>query len=175
MGNNTLRKFKFFLAWEDEKEEHWLNEMALSGWKLISIIFPGIYVFEAAPPANTVYRLDFNTDSKNVADYLGLFEDAGWEHVTAYGSWHYFRIAARPGEAPEIFSDNASKIAKYQRVMLILVVLLPLLVSAGGNLTRSELLLFQILAAGRFVFTLLYIYAVLMLLRRISQLKRLKE
>ncbi len=175
MQPKTMRTFKFFFAWDDEKEEAWLHEMALAGWKLISVIFPGFYTFEQAAPANTIYRLDFNTDSRNYPTYLRLFEDAGWEHVLAYGSWHYFRITAPAGEAPEIFSDNTSKIAKYQRVMLILVVILPLFISIGNDLYRSEVLFIQILAVIRFAFVLLYIYAMLMLIRRISQLKRVKE
>lgn len=175
MEHKTMRKFKFFFAWDDEKEEAWLHEMALNGWKLVTITFPGFYTFEEASPANTVYRLDFNSDSRNYPAYLRLFEDSGWEHVLAYGSWHYFRITTPYGEAPEIFNDNTSKIAKYQRVMLTLVVLLPLFISVGNDMHRSELILFQIVAGVRFAFLLLYIYAILMLIRRISQLKRLKE
>ena len=175
METTTTHTFKFFWAWEDEKEERWLNEMALSGWKLDAITFPGIYTFRAAQPANIVYRLDFNTDSKNYPAYLRLFEDAGWEHVTAYGSWHYFRIAAQPGEAPEIFSDNTSKIAKYQRVMLLLVALMPIWLVVGNGLHKESLPIYQAAAVIRFAFLLLYFYAILMLNRRISQLKRVKE
>jgi hypothetical protein len=175
MEHKTMRKFKFFFAWNDEQEEAWLHDMALSGWKLITVTFPGFYTFEQVAPANMIYRLDFNSDARNYPAYLGLFEDAGWEHVLAYGSWHYFRMIARPGETPEIYSDNTSKIAKYQRVILLLVALLPLFITAGSDMYRSELLFFQILAGVRLALLLLFIYAILMLIRRVSQLKRLKE
>ncbi|MDE1455460.1 DUF2812 domain-containing protein, partial [Bacillus paralicheniformis] len=62
MSKKRKRKFRFFLAWQDRKEENWLNEMAKQGWMLKSF-FLFIYIFEKTKPSNTVYRLDYKTTS----------------------------------------------------------------------------------------------------------------
>ena len=175
MNQTTMKIFKFYLAWEDEKEEDWLRVMAQTGWRLTQVVFPGIYSFERSEPADMVYRLDFNPDLKNYSTYLRLFEDAGWEHVLSYGSWQYFRIRAKPGENPEIFSDNASKVIKYRRLLLVLVVLLPLFLFNLRNLQSGALAAMQVVAGISFVVLLFYIYAIAMLIRRITQLQRMRE
>jgi len=175
MEHKTLSKFKWFWAWEDEKEEAWLRQMSQSGWRLSSIGFPGIYWFDRAEPADTIYRMDFNIDSKNYPAYLRLFEDAGWEHVLAYGSWQYFRIAAKPGENPEIFTDNTSKITKYQRVMALLVVFLPIWLMLLRIMQKADSLIYLVPFAFFLMLLLVYVFAIVMLIRRISQLKRMRE
>nr|WP_326862224.1 DUF2812 domain-containing protein [Bacillus haynesii] len=45
MSKKRKRKFRFFLAWQDRKEENWVNEMAKQGWMLKSY-FLFIYIFE---------------------------------------------------------------------------------------------------------------------------------
>ena len=175
MSQTTMRKLKYYLAWEDEKEEAWLREMARSGWRLTTILFPGIYHFEQTEPADVVYRLDFNSDFKNYPAYLRLFEDAGWEHVLAYGSWHYFRTTVKSGESPEIFSDNASKVTKYRRVLLVLAAILPLFLINIRRLQPDASMAQQILSGVVFFFLLFYIYCMVMLLRRIVQLTRVRE
>ena len=54
----TLKKFRWFWAWDDEKEEQWLREMAQKGWHLLSVSIPGNYTFEQGAPKGYVYRLD---------------------------------------------------------------------------------------------------------------------
>jgi len=181
MITTNKRFFKLFWVWQDDKEEAWLRDMARQGWHMTGIDFPGRYSFTAGEPRDDVYRLDFNTDSKNWASYQQLFEDTGWEFVTTFGSWHYFRTTARPGEDTEIYTDNASKVAKYQRVIAILIVFFPVLVifqrssqSLGNQSSLAEVVEFVLFLVWSAIL-ILYIYAMLKLIRRISQLKRLGE
>jgi hypothetical protein len=128
MNTETCWKFRWFWAWQDEREEAWLGEMSHEGWHLSEFGFPGVYYFRKGGPKNYVYRLDFQTSKmKDREAYLQLFRDAGWEHLGNMSAWEYFRKEARPGEAPEIFTDPESKIAKYRRVLSYLVIFLPIL------------------------------------------------
>lgn len=122
--SNTLRKTKWFWAWEDHKEEAWLEEMARQGWRLSSVGRPLVYEFSAGEPAEYVYRLDFITATKGeeYQEYLQLFADAGWEHIGVMSGWQYFRKRAQPGEVSEIFTDNDSKIKKYERLIAFLMI-----------------------------------------------------
>ena len=63
---------------------------------------------------------------KDKAHYLQLFHDAGWEHLMDHLGWQYFRQTVLDGASPEIFSDNESKVQKYERLLVFLVMLLPL-------------------------------------------------
>ena len=169
---SAINKFKWFWAWDDEKEEAYLREMALDGWHFKSVAFPGTYEFEKGEPRNDVYRLDFLLNYKDKASYLQLFEDSGWNHVGEYGSWQYFRKTATEGEAPEIFTDNDSKMKKYSRVMFFLIVFFPIYSTMLINLSKAEGLFYEILTFVFAMFMLLYAYAMVMLLRRMGQLKK---
>lgn len=175
MNKQTLKKFRLFWAWQDEKEEAWLREMAKQGWHLQSFSGPGIYNFLRGEAKDVVYRMDFRTTTKqDKQEYLQIFQDAGWEYVGELSSWQYFRKEFKPGEELEILTDAESKIAKYQRLLAMLVIILPILIMFNNSMIHQEGS--WIVETARFLiilFMLFYIYCVLMILRRISQLKRL--
>ena len=173
MNTNTVIKTKLFWAWQDEKEEAWLSEKAREGLHLESIPFPVRYKFQKGEPANYVYRLDYQSlKSKDRESYLQLFEDAGWEHVADMGGWIYFRIITNDGEAPEIYSDTESKMRKYQRIMIILVIFLPILISIRPY-TPDQSGPFSIILSSLFaILFLLYAFAMVQLLRRMDQIKK---
>ena len=167
----TLKKFRWIWGWDDEKEETWLREMAGRGWHLRVGSFPPFYVFEQGEPQDVVYRIDYRTTGKDKAHYLQLFHDAGWEHAMEHLGWQYFRQAAVDGASPEIFSDSESKVQKYERLLMFLVILLPLYIP------------FVLLDSGRIWVTLaalaclvLYIgfvaFAFTSLIMRIKELKK---
>lgn len=175
MEKQTITRYKWFWAWQDHKEEEWLQSMSLQGWHLVTMSI-GFYKFEKGEPANYVYRLDFNTNSsKNLIEYVGLFQDAGWEYLGRLSSWQYFRKLAAPGEEPEIFTDNESKIAKYQRIITFLVILSPVYFVIFFPHMADRVPLPFAIVVGAFYFTLMVIYsvAIVSLARRINQLKRL--
>jgi hypothetical protein len=172
---DTIRVVKWFWAWQDEREEAWLGEMARRGWRLSALPFPLFYEFTAGAPSDDVYRLDYQRPSqKTLGDYEQLFRDAGWELVGTMSGWHYFRKSPQPGEPTEIYTDAESKIAKYQRLSQVLM-----------GIFAPQFVLFIILSRsiermGAFgpVFFLVYmtcfaLYFVTMLglMRRVKQLK----
>jgi hypothetical protein len=177
MSAKTLRKAKWFWGWQDEKEEAWLREMAGQGWHLVSPRFPGIYRLAAGEPRNVVYRLDFFSESKKEYQaYLQLFRDAGWEHVGAMSGWQHVRQEARPGESPEIFTDVESKVGKYERLMTYLgmlfavfVIFLPSLGDVVPGKPTALDVAFVVFWTG---LTVLLAFGLVMLYRRIRQLKR---
>lgn len=116
--------FKFIFAWQDEKEEEWLREMSLKGWKFKSF-FWFRYKFEKTEPKDVIYKLDYkSTTNKDIDEYLKIYEDAGWEHVDEFAGWNYFRIDAKDCVLPDIYSDNASKAQKYKGLLKTLLIVL---------------------------------------------------
>ncbi|MBN2393086.1 MAG: DUF2812 domain-containing protein [Anaerolineae bacterium] len=171
MTEQTIRKHKWFWAWQDDKEEAWLGQMSQQGYHLASFGFPGFYYFTPGEPRNYVYRLDFVTDTKDYPQYLQLFQDAGWEHVGQMGGWQYFRTLAQEGESPEIYTDPDSKIQKYHRLLTYLIIFLPIWIVV---LTRdAPYPFYDILKLLYCVITLVFAFAVIQLFRRINQLKHL--
>ena len=171
----TIRKYKWFWAWQDEKEEAWLREMSQKGLHLVSLGFPGFYHFTAGEPANYVYRLDFVTDSKDYENYLQLFKDAGWEHLGHMGGWQYFRTLAGEGELPEIYSDPDSKIQKYQRLVAYLAIFLTtfLPISIVVFTRDNERPYYPVIQLVYVVFFIVYAFAMVKLFGRIRELKHL--
>ena len=175
MTNELVTKLKWFWAWQDEKEEAWLAEMARQGLHLNTVPFPGSYQFKSGEPADYVYRLDYQSlKTKDKESYLQLFKDAGWEQVGEMGGWMYFRYEAAKGAAPEIYSDRESKIGKYQRVLSYLAIFLPLMVVMMPNIAGTEKYgpFFVILEALAFLIMVLFTIGIIQLFRRINQLKR---
>jgi len=167
-----MNTFRWFWAWDDEKEEAWLREMAQKGWHFQSVSLPGNYTFESGQPRDDFYRLDFFTDSKAKANYLQLFLDAGWDYLGEMGSWQYFRKTASDGQILEIFSDNESKSKKYQRILLFLVVFLPIYINAINLVNKRSGTFFEIFTFVMFLFMILYGYAIVRLFTRINQLRK---
>jgi hypothetical protein len=167
-----MKQFRWFFAWQDEEEEKWLREMALMGWHFQSVQLPGFYTFENGAPRDDVYRLDYLANTRDKAGYLQLFLDAGWSYLGEMNNWQYFRKPVENGVLPEIYTDNESKAKKYQRLMLVLVIILPLFTNMGRILSKTHSLGMQIILGVYFLLLLFYIYSILMLLRRVRQLKK---
>lgn len=147
--------------------------MTAEGWHLNSLGFPGVYKFLEGDPAEYVYRLDYQTlYKKDRESYLQLFQDAGWEHVADMSGWAYFRKKIEPGADLEIFNNPESKIKKYQRIMLYLVSLFPVLVIPMLTLGNRIGPFFQAVQGLYFIWILIYIYAMIRLLIRQGELKK---
>lgn len=168
----TLRKFHWFWAWDDEKEEIWLREMSLNGWHFKSYQFPSNYTFEKGKPVDYVYRLDYFTDRKDTSNYLQIFQDAGWDHLGEMGGWQYFRKEVLDGETLEIYSDNESKAKKYQRILIFLIIFMPIYMGMMITPSRSASTFMMIVSIFMAVLLMGYIYAIVRLWRRITELKK---
>lgn len=174
MEKEKLRKFKWFWAWEDEKEEKWLEAMSQNGWHLENPGLPCVYHFIKGEPRDYSYRLDFRTGSfKSLQEYLQICRDADWEMLGRMSSWYYFRKECQGTEKPEFFSDNDSKVQKYRRLVFFLVIFLPIMINGMLNLSRSENSGFITGVRIFYVFILLFFsYAIIRLLLRIKKLKK---
>jgi len=174
MEKEKMTKCKWFWAWDDDKEEKWLEEMSQNGWHLENPGLPCVYHFSKGEPRAYSYRLDFRTGSfKSLQDYLQICRDAGWEMIGRMSSWYYFRKECRGGERPEFFSDTDSKVQKYRRLLVLLVIFLPIMLNGMFSLTRRGYPGF--LSGVRFFYAFLIVffgYAIVRLLLRIKELKK---
>ena len=173
MAKEKMTKFKWFWAWDDDKEEKWLEAMSQNGWHLVDPGFPCVYHFTKGEPRRYSYRLDFRTGSfKSLRDYLQICSDAGWEMVGRMGSWYYFRKECQGTEKPEFFSDKDSKVQKYRRLTLFLAIFLPILLNNMFNLSRASHSGFFTGIRIFYIFIVLFFsYAIIRLLLRIRKLK----
>jgi hypothetical protein len=181
---HTLKKTRWFWPWQDEKEEAWLESMSAEGYHLRQVGLMGRYTFEQGSPRAYTYRLDYLLLDKNKrADYLQMFTDAGWEHIGEMSNWQYWRKANLDGEAEEIFSDNESKVKKYQRLLLFMGFMLALLLFLGRTMLSGLLsydgtcsVIEAIYFIGGVLYAILipvYVVVVVKLALRIRELKRI--
>lgn len=175
MESQIVKKTKWFWAWNDDKEEAWLSQMARTGLHLQSFGIPGKYTFITGEPREDIYRLDYIVKGQDHEHYLQLFRDAGWEHVGEMSGWQYFRTRKQGNQVPEIYTDNASKAKKYTRLLTHLTIFLPIYIVLATRPVSMESHLFDLYSIARVIMSLilvLYAYAMVRLLMRINQLRK---
>lgn len=115
---------KCFTAWNFDKEERWLNEMAAKGFGLVSVGFCR-YEFEDCEPGEYTYRLqllDHCARHPESQKYLEFMETTGVRQVGALMRWIYF--SRKSSEGPfELFSDNASRLKYLSRIIQLIMTL----------------------------------------------------
>lgn len=113
---DILTERQVFYISEFQAEAAWLSFMHREGWKMISTT--GFkYRFKSCPQENWTYQLDFRTDDVSEEEYIRMFADYGWEYVTRFRQWYYFRKPYSEEEDMSIFSDNASKISMCRSII----------------------------------------------------------
>ena len=164
--------YRIFTIADYEREALYFREMHAKGWKLRKVsysilLFAVKYTFEKCQPEQVSYQLDFYPMEKSErASYLQLFKDCGWEHITDFNSFSYFRKAHSEIESNaefEIYNDAAGKLAMVNRilrlrlvpVLLLLAIHIPFLLKL---LNRSNTFdLWKFLAVGLDIFLSLII------------------
>lgn len=120
MKNKDYKKqFKWFSIFEYQKEEKYLRQMHKAGWKFLKVRGLGVYHFEKCTPEDVIYQLDYNKEGlARKEEYLQMYSDCGWEHLTDFAGYSYFRkpVSEMKGEE-EIFCDEDSKIQMMERVL----------------------------------------------------------
>lgn len=171
---NTKTKFKAFFAWDDDKEEKWLEKMAARGWHLQRVV-PFFYSFTIDVPEKVVYRLDYKMVlDKDYADYLTIFNDSGWELVTVMANWHYYRLSPLNEKIPEIYNSNLAKAEKYRRLLLGLIPFFPIyVVIFTRRLSDNDSSLF--FEGTRFFLFLIMVFFIYATIRIILKIRRLKS
>ena len=164
--------YRIFTIADYEREALYFREMHAKGWKLRKVsysilLFAVKYTFEKCHSEQVSYQLDFYPMEKSErASYLQLFKDCGWEHITDFNSFSYFRKAHSEIESNaefEIYNDAAGKLAMVNRilrlrlvpVLLLLAIHIPFLLKL---LNRSDTFdLWKFLAVGLDIFLSLII------------------
>lgn len=169
---------RLFMAWQHEKEEAWLNEMAETGWNLVDTSLCR-YVFEEGTPGEYQYRLELlehGAKSQEGMDYIQFMEDTGVEHIaTWFNGWAFFRKKVADGPF-EVFSDIDSKIKHFRRIERVLTVALLLELFAGFLQVAQYVETHAALSLGVAVFAAVLAAFILFGLVRIRmQLRRWKK
>ena len=157
-----------------DREALYLREMHAQGWKLKEVSYSNLvvavkYTFEKCQPEQVVYQLDFYPMKKSErASYLQLFKDCGWEHITGFNGFSYFRKPYSQIESDaefEIYNDAAGKLAVVKRILtmrmlpilLLFSTLLPVflkLLSGRGYFSWGMFLIVSIDCTLLIVFTI---------------------
>ena len=123
--------YRIFTIADYEREALYFREMHAKGWKLKEVTYSNLvvavkYTFEKCQPEQVSYQLDFYPMKKSDrAFYLQLFKDCGWEHITDFNSFSYFRKAHSEIESNaefEIYNDAAGKLAMVNRILRLRLV-----------------------------------------------------
>ncbi|MDN3291938.1 DUF2812 domain-containing protein [Streptococcus sp.] len=123
--------YRIFTIADYEREALYFREMHAKGWKLRKVsysilLFAVKYTFEKCHPEQVSYQLDFYPMEKSErASYLQLFKDCGWEYITDFNSFSYFRKAHSEIESNaefEIYNDAAGKLAMVNRILRLRLV-----------------------------------------------------
>ena len=153
--------YRIFTIADYEREALYFREMHAKGWKLRKVsysilLFAVKYTFEKCHPEQVSYQLDFYPMKKSErASYLQLFKDCGWEHITDFNSFSYFRKVHSEIESDaefEIYNDAAGKLAMVKRILtrrmfpilLLFLALLPVFlqsVSGGSSFSWEKFLI----------------------------------
>ena len=123
--------YRIFTIADYEREALYFREMHAKGWKLREVsysilLFAVKYTFEKCQPEQVSYQLDFYPMEKSErASYLQLFKDCGWEHITDFNSFSYFRKAHSEVESAaefEIYNDATNKLDMVNRILRLRLV-----------------------------------------------------
>ena len=118
--------YRIFTIADYEREALYFREMHAQGWKLKEVSYSNLivavkYTFEKCQPEQVVYQLDFYPMKKSErASYLQLFKDCGWEHITDFNGFSYFRKLYSGIESDaefEIYNDAVGKLAVVKRIL----------------------------------------------------------
>ena len=156
--------YRIFTIADYEREALYFREMHAKGWKLRKVsysilLFAVKYTFEKCQPEQVSYQLDFYPMKKSErASYLQLFNDCGWEHITDFNGFSYFRKLHSGIESDaefEIYNDAAGKLAMVKRILtrrmlpilLLFLALLPVFSKfvTGGSSFSWEMFLIVII------------------------------
>ena len=131
--------YRIFTIADYEREALYFREMHAKGWKLRKVsysilLFAVKYTFEKCHPEQVSYQLDFYPMKKSErASYLQLFKDCGWEHITDFNGFSYFRKVLSNIESDaefEIYNDATGKLAMIKRILIMRMFPILLLFSA---------------------------------------------
>ena len=111
----TIRKV--FYVWDFEREEIWLNDMAMNGWVLESVGFCS-YHFVRCEPGEYSVRLEMHAYDEA---YVQFMRETGAEYIGRMVMWIYFRKKTADGPF-DLFSDIDSRISHLDKIGKMLTI-----------------------------------------------------
>ena len=169
--------YRIFTIADYDREALYFREMHAKGWKLRKVsysilLFAVKYTFEKCQPEQVSYQLDFYPmKTSERTSYLQLFKDCGWEHITDFNGFSYFRKAHSEIESDaefEIYNDATSKLEMINRILklrllpilLLLAILTPILFRFLLRSNGFSLWTLFVLGLDLFLFLLLLLLVV---------------
>lgn len=119
MERKTIRKW--FWAWDFDKEEEWLENMARNGWVLDGVVFC-TYHFIKTEPGEYSVRLQYLPIAEENTDYTNLLEESGAERVGRMVQWVYYRKKTADGPF-QLFSDLDSRITHLEKIAKLMLII----------------------------------------------------
>lgn len=119
MERKTIRKW--FWAWDFDKEEEWLENMARNGWVLDGVGFC-TYHFIKTEPGEYSVRLQYLPIAEENTDYTNLLEESGAERVGRMVQWVYYRKKTADGPF-QLFSDLDSRITHLEKIAKLMLII----------------------------------------------------
>ncbi len=147
----TKKIWKIFLVWNYDKEEEWLNEMAMNGWTLTAVGFCN-YTFVKTEPGEYSIRMEMRPHDDG---YMEFLRENDVEYVGRVLQWHYYRKKASLGPF-ELYSDIDSRIQHLDRIgkMLFWIGMGNLLIGIGNSIGPSHLGWINLLCATLLMYAL---------------------
>ena len=147
----TKKIWKIFLVWNYDKEEEWLNEMAMNGWTLTAVGFCN-YTFVKTEPGEYNIRMEMRPHDDG---YLEFLRENGVEYVGRILQWHYYRKKTSLGPF-ELYSDIESRIQHMDRIgkMLFAIGMANLLIGIANSIGLSRLGWINLLCATLLMYAL---------------------
>ncbi len=147
----TKKIWKIFLVWNYDKEEEWLNEMAMNGWTLTAVGFCN-YTFVKTEPGEYNICMEMRPHDDG---YLEFLRENGVEYVGRLLQWHYYRKKTSLGPF-ELYSDIESRIQHMDRIgkMLFAIGMANLLIGIANSIGPSRLGWINLLCATLLMYAL---------------------
>ena len=169
---------KIFWAWDFDKEEAWLNEMAAKGLHLTGVGFC-TYTFEEGALGAYGIRLELLDNAathKKSRAYINFVEETGAEHVGSILRWVYFRKKTEEGGF-DLFSDVDSRIAHLKRVLLLIGIIGAMELYCGAvngilQLIQNGAPFNLFVAVLSCAITMLFVYGFARVLKKYNRLKK---
>ena len=135
--NKKKHVFKYWLSWNSEQYEAYLEQWHQKGWIVESITFGTllIHMRKADPDEQALQTVSYCVDYQNKVgdDYYLLLQDDGWELKGKDSGWYIWCKPYKEGEVkPQLFTEKQSRYERNKRIfalmLLVAVTQLPLFI-----------------------------------------------
>ena len=147
----TKKIWKIFTVWNYDKEEVWLNEMAMQGWTLTAVGFCN-YTFVKTEPGEYTIRMEMRPHDEG---YMEFLRENDVEYVGRVLQWHYYRKKTALGPF-ELYSDIESRIEHLDRIgkMLFWIGMANLAIGIANSINGSHMGWLNLLCATLLMYAL---------------------